>query len=229
MARVARSKHSSSIVSIVQKTDVQCFRDDHDRNTFIDILQKAQSTYQFQCYAFCLLNDHAFRLIIDTKGRNISKIMQSITITYAMYRQAKTKLFPQRFKSKPLLNQEDVLNEIGNINQKTHTRYNSYCIYHEKLSSDLDFMSLVLPHSFKITTETVPSMSDEEVIAKVHDYLHRNQCTLDDLKRNKQKRNQCLLELRRELPCSLKQLGIAFGGLSESTVSKILKQMEQTD
>lgn len=228
MARVARSKHPSSILSVVQKTDVQCFRDDQDRDKFIDILQKAQNTYQFQCYAFCLLNDHAFRLIIDTKGRSISKIMQSITIAYAMYRQSATKLFPQRFKSKPLLNQSDILQEIGNINQKTSTRYNSYCIYHEKLSSDLDFMSLILPHSFKITTETAQSMSDEEVIVKVNEYLQNNQCSLEELKRDKHKRNLCLLELRRSLPCSLKQLGIAFGGLSESTVSKILKQMEQT-
>jgi len=60
------------------------FRDDADYRYFLDMLASRKEKYNFILYAFCLLPTH-YHLLIETKDKNISKIMQAINTSYSLY------------------------------------------------------------------------------------------------------------------------------------------------
>lgn len=227
MARTARKIQDTSIYSIEQQSKVQLFRNDADRQKMIDIVSNAQKKFGFTCYAFCLLSDYGFKFILDVKDKNISNIVSSISIAYALYRKADTKLFTQRFKSIPLYSKEEVSKIVQLINRPSDSRYNSYCFYHQNNSDPLDWLVDVHHQPIEIIREK-KSAEIEDADHLLKQWLMKNDCCMDDLKKNKPLRNECIVRLHRETNCSMKQLGSLFGGLSESLVSKIIKNTEQT-
>src|SRR4030042_3905105 len=60
------------------------FRDDKDYEYFMELLRSRKEKYNFILYAFCLLPGH-YHLLIETKDKNISKIMQAINTSYSLY------------------------------------------------------------------------------------------------------------------------------------------------
>lgn len=60
------------------------FRDDADYAYFIEMLRSRKEKYNFILYAFCLLPGH-YHLLMETKDKNISKIMQAINTSYSLY------------------------------------------------------------------------------------------------------------------------------------------------
>ena len=67
--------------------------------------------------------------------------------------------------------------------------------------------------------------SEHEINSRTYlqKYLDDHGLTFDDLLNDKKLRNQAIFELRQNSSCTLKRLSVAFN-LSESTISKILKQ-----
>jgi len=223
LARQARNSQNSSIYSIIQKTSEECFRDDKDRNIFLDILKNTQNKYGFQCYAYCLLHNHSFKLIIDTKGSSISQIMQSISISYALYRKSDNKLFTQRFHSKPLSGIDDIIREIATVNQETTSIYNSYCIYNPDIQHQIDWLKPINHQDIEI----LPSKKDFVDRRTLQDdllfWLNEKQLTLESIKKDKTIRNQTIRLFYKQNRCTLNQLGWLFG-LTESSVSKIVNE-----
>jgi DNA-directed RNA polymerase specialized sigma subunit len=64
--------------------------------------------------------------------------------------------------------------------------------------------------------------SVEEADSRIGEILNRKGISLVELLKDKEERNRMILQLRRESTLSLKQIGGLMGGLSESTVSKII-------
>lgn len=60
------------------------FREEADYIYFLELLKKRKRKYNFKLYAFCLLPRH-YHLLIETKDKNISKIMQAINTSYSLY------------------------------------------------------------------------------------------------------------------------------------------------
>ncbi|NLP28574.1 MAG: transposase [Clostridia bacterium] len=105
MPRVARVKHPGAILHIMIRSisEVPLFKDNRDRNKYLELLKKYMDLYRFRLYAYCLMTTHA-HFIIDCSGADISKIMKSINQSYAMYYNKRHNrhghLFQDRFKSK---------------------------------------------------------------------------------------------------------------------------------
>ena len=78
------------------------FRDDGDRQKFIDIIQKKQSEVEISFYAYCLMDNH-IHLVLKENNNEISLIMKGIATSYAMYFNLKYgrvgHVFQDRFKS----------------------------------------------------------------------------------------------------------------------------------
>lgn len=226
MARKARKSQLTSIYSINQTSDQILFRDDTDRQTMMEIIKEAQRKYDFHCYAFCLLSDYGFKIILDVKDKDISRILSSISISYALYRKSEAKLFTRRFKSKPLFAKEEVIAEVNRINQTSDSTYNSYCFYNENAKETLDWLVDIQQQDIEI--KQIKKSSDIDAAQlMLEDWMKHNGCCSDDLKKDKMLRNRCIARLHKETNCSMKQLGILFGGISESSISKILKEIEQ--
>ena len=221
MPRQARHLDNSTLLLITQKSESDLFRNNHDRDEMMDIMRSAKNKYGFECYGYCLLDDRQFKLILDTKGRNISTIMSSVLVAYANYRQAEGKLFKGRFHSKALHNQAELQEAMALIHKKTNSQYNSYC-FHNNQSP--------LPQQFSINLDTDSvafgeidsTLNLEEAQLKLQSWMQAKGCNLDKLKKDKTLRNQCIMEFRKTTNCSLKTIGLLFE-ISESSVSKIVK------
>jgi hypothetical protein len=221
MARKARHSDHGSLLSITQRSEVGLFRDNADREMMLMILQKVQAKFAYECYAYCLLDDKIFRLILDTKGRNISSIMSSILVAYSNYRGAEGKLFTGRFVSKSLHNEQELLLEIETIHNKTNSQFNSYCFHCQEAKR---------PEQFKISIDATTivfgeidtTLSLEEAQGKLSLWMRAKGCDRTKLMNDKTLRNQCIAEFRKTTNCSLKTIGLLFD-ISESSVSKIIK------
>lgn len=225
MARKARKEFKTNVFSIVQQSNEKVFTDDHDRRAFIKILEQTQFKFGFLVYAYCLLDDYRFKLIIDVKKQSISRIMQSLVVSFTHYRNSHNKLFPQRFKSKPLYSKEEVMAEINNINMKTNSIFNSYCMVNKSLNQTFNWLTPIDNQPIEFIESTEPT-TDQQLQNMLVDFLKQHDCDMVKIKINKELRNQCILRLRQQSNCSLKQIGILLGGLSESTISKIIKNHE---
>lgn len=220
MARKARHSNNSTLLSITQKSTSLLFRDDQDREMMLKILKQAQTTFDYECFAYCLLDEHVFKLIIDTKGRNISTIMSSILMSYSSYRKAEGKLFSGRFSSLALTSEQALEAEIDQLHQKTNSQYNSYCFHCQEAKRPEQF-KINLDHHLINIGETESTLSIDEAREKLESWMRQKGCDPLTLKKNKTLRNQCIHEFRRTSNCSLKTMGLLFS-ISESSVSKIL-------
>lgn len=105
MPRVARIKHPGAILHIMIRSisEVPLFKDNRDRDKYLQLLKKYMNLFRFRLYAYCLMTTHG-HFIIDCAGADISKIMKSINQSYAMYYNKRHErhghLFQDRFKSK---------------------------------------------------------------------------------------------------------------------------------
>ncbi len=220
MARKARSVDNSTLISITQKSKVALFRDDQDREMMLKILKQTQDKFGYECFAYCLLDEKIFQLILDTKGRSISAIMSSILMSYRAYRQVEGKLFVGRFTSKPIHDEKELGQEIALIQKQSQSQYNSYCFHCQDARHPEQFR--VNLNTRSLTIGAIESnLSLEEARLKLQTWMNQKGCDPQTFKQDKDLRNQCLFEFRRNTNCSLKVLGSLFE-LSESTVSKIL-------
>lgn len=141
MCRSARVKVKFGIYHIMIRsiTEVFLFRDDCDKDTYLEILKRYKSMYGFKIYAYCLMNNHA-HFMIYSNGADISKIMHGINLSYVKYYNEKYKrrgpLFQDRFNSKIVTNDSyaKVLSLYIHNNPKDIPGYSS-CVDRYKYSS----------------------------------------------------------------------------------------------
>jgi REP element-mobilizing transposase RayT len=114
MPRVARIKNDQGIYHIMVKsiTELLLFKDEADKQKFMELVKKYKTIYNFKLYAFCLMDNHG-HFIIDSSGNDISKIMHCINQCYSMYYNKKYNrkgpVFADRFKSVLIQNNRQLL------------------------------------------------------------------------------------------------------------------------
>ena len=219
MPRKARQSLQSNLILVTQKSNIHMYRDDHDRDVFLDLLKKVQSNFNCVVMAFCCFDEDAFQIVMDTNGANISKIIQSLTIRYALHRRSEEKLFIQRFKTKALMDESEVRNAIVNLLEGKED-YVGCCMFSDKLQK-YDWIKPYSNIQFLNLKKDDAVQPDSDFQDKLDDYLRNHQISLDEIIKNKEKRNMCIKHFRREMDCSLAKLGKVFK-LSESSVSKII-------
>jgi REP element-mobilizing transposase RayT len=104
MPRIPRQKGEFTTYHIIlrgnEKKDI--FLNSRDKERFLEILDTTKRKYNFLIYAYCLMDNH-LHLIIYDNGNDISLIMKSLNVSYAMYYNKKYKrvghLFQDRYKS----------------------------------------------------------------------------------------------------------------------------------
>jgi hypothetical protein len=219
MARKARIKNEFGIFHIVQHGG-NCrtlFQNDLDREKFLSILERSKKKFNFVLHGYCLLDPNTYDLIIDVNGGDLSKIMKSINIAYAMYVKCDGKLFLDRYKSTLLDNEVQLYESKSNIKNKklsleTNNKYN---MCYENIQP-IEIASLDLDDCDNCIKCINTANKKLELI------LNNKGISISDLNTDKELRNQLIKSFRKSSTLSLKSLGQLFGGLSESSVSKIL-------
>jgi len=91
---------------------MEIYRDSHDRLKYLDILHRVKKKFTYELFAFCLMTNHNHLLIKEGKTE-ISKVMASINIRYAMYFNKKYQrvgsLFQERYRSEPIRSEPQLL------------------------------------------------------------------------------------------------------------------------
>ena len=234
MARTARIKDDFGTFLIRQTGGGErvLFENEGDRYRFMEILKRTQSNFNFKLYAYCLLSDNEYQLVLDTNGSDLSKVMKSINIGYAMYVKCKGRLFKDRYRSTLMNDRDETLKTIGALHDRSKeaTEWNSFCVYSGKSPLKLDWVS---PLKKEDTEPADALQSDkecrdclhtlEEAKAKLSSIAQDSGQTLDELLNDRELRNQMIHDFRKRTTLSLKEIGVLFGGISESTVCKIIK------
>jgi REP element-mobilizing transposase RayT len=215
MARQARIKDNYGVYYITQHSSGcrPLFESDDDRTVFIDILQKAVNKFNCKILDYCAQDNSQYHLIIDVNKGDLSKIMKSINIPYAMYAKCDGKLFKDRYKSRPMIDSQDIEATRSMIAEaiKTNGGFSSFCV------------SEIIPCSEPVDTHCVECIScKNEAYLKLNEIAKDSAMSVEYLLKDKELRNQLIRDFRKTSTLSLKAIGEVFGGLSESSVSKII-------
>lgn len=96
----------------------EIFYDNIDRKKFLYCLKMTKEKYKYDLYAYILMNNHIHLMIMDEEN-NLSKIIQSLATSYALYFNKKYErighVFYNRFKSKSIETMSYFLNVIRYI------------------------------------------------------------------------------------------------------------------
>lgn len=210
MARQARIKNDFGIFYIQQISgDEQVlFRSDEDRRYFVDLIHQGAQNFQFELISYCAVSEREYHLVLRLNGSDLSKIMKSINISYAMYRKESHHLYKDRYKSQWVENEEALKLLLAKLHceGKAESPWNQFC---------------------KLVQSSAPC---EECIKAVDQAQHwlTQKCQAENLEfskvlKDKPLRNDWILQLRKKSTLSLKEIGEIFGGISESSVCKIIK------
>lgn len=252
MARKAREKRLFCTYLIEQRgpENQKIFSNESDKQMFLGILKKTKEKYNFKLFGYCI-EDNAFKLMLYDNGNDISKIMRSINISFAMkykciYEDCGN-LFKERFKSIIVEGREEFLRITGRIHDEiavikvTEDSFGKYCDYINERYNSLDDMvkgSKGIDISEEIFgAHFINYQKDDEIASedlclecineakkRLDKRLDEMNISFDDMIRDKGVRNQLICEFRKNSTIKLKELGALFGGLSESAVCKILNK-----
>ncbi len=214
MARTARQAAPEGIYYISQMgTDHrELFVSDAERSKFLELIKESKRKYGFKLYAYCLENANAYHLVIHSNGSDLSMIMKSLNIAYAMYIKSDKPIFKDRYKSELILSRCDF------------DRICSQVVCSKVLGSCFNSESEICDHDDPFKTECKSCIkSSEEALIKLTEIATIEKIPLENLLKDKERRNELIVELRKTSLLSLKDIGELFGGLSESTICKILK------
>lgn len=241
MPRQSREKDEYGIYYIRQQGSKAepLFRDGKDRREFLQILEDKKQRFGFKVYAYCIKQGEAYHLMIDANGSDISQVMKSLNISYALYRKSSEALFKDRYYSKLLSDHEGVKSIFEEIHQEGKDEeegYNSYCFYNEeklKATTLVDTEDLNVLLHCQGTFQKEPNChgcieSYEEAEKILHQELQALELDQKAFLKDKKLRNQKIWEFRKKTTLSLKELGNLFGGLSESSICKVIKNQDPT-
>ena len=83
MARPLRIEYPGAVYHITSRGNEKklIFKDEGDREIFLDILSQIDKRYNWLCHAYCLMNNH-YHLIIETPDGNLSAGMRQLNGVY---------------------------------------------------------------------------------------------------------------------------------------------------
>jgi putative transposase len=117
MARPLRIEYPGAVYHITCRGNEKkaIFRNNLDRESFLDILDQSQKIYSIRLFSYVLMNNH-FHLLLETPLGNLGQFMRRFNITYTSYfNRAHDRvghLFQGRYKS-ILVEKESYLSELS--------------------------------------------------------------------------------------------------------------------
>lgn len=216
MARTARVKEAFGTYYITQSSSGcrPLFMCDEDRQFFIKILQSTVDKFNCRIIEYCVQANDTYHLIVDVNGGDLSKIMKSINIPYGMYAVCDGKLFKDRYKSESIESLEHLDHIRASIQQAVidDGGFSSFCI------------SEITPCTAIEAPCTDCILTKDEAYEQLTSKALTKHGSVEAFLKDKPSRNNLIKSIRRTSTLSMKDIGDVFGGLSESTVSKILNQ-----
>ncbi|WP_347275324.1 transposase [Candidatus Kuenenia sp.] len=92
LARLLRIQYEDALYNVTCRGNERksIFRDDHDKDVFLELLNDGLKTYNIILYCYVLMDNH-FHLLLETPLANLSKFMRWFNITYTFHYKKKAK------------------------------------------------------------------------------------------------------------------------------------------
>lgn len=238
MPRQARVKDNFGTYHIYQRSqdERELFRNEADRTVFWQVLTEASERFPVRLLGYCLLDATSYHLLIKLDGCDISKLMKSINISYVRGINAAAGLFRDRYQSELIHSAEDIdaLREKLKMRARGKMKWNSFCHFDQQALSEA---GLRIANTEEILEDEgrIMNCSGEDCLNSIEDVqvflnekLERQNLDFETMLRMQELRNDLICECRLRSTLSLKQIGELFGGLSESSISKIIKQHKRS-
>lgn len=149
LARQARVKSKTGIYHVMLRGN-ECkpvFRDEEDKNRFVEIMLQKKEEAGSLIYAYCVMDNHVHMVVHEREtGQPLETLMKRIGVTYALYFNRKYKrvghVFQDRFRSEAIEAEPYMLSLIryihsnpvkANISQELNYAWSSYWRYSGKL------------------------------------------------------------------------------------------------
>ena len=239
MARQARSRELFGVYHITQQggSGRPLFSDRKDREKWLELVGRVRGEFGFKLYAYCASDSNEYHLVLNLQGADISKIMKSINIAYAMYAKSPDQLFRDRYKSRLLKTSDELLVLLASIHRRSQREtgnpdpYNSFCSYRGVLkdppipvdTDDIRRLAEVFPDSSGRPSCDGCLQTMDSARSHLQRIASESGLTVAMVLSDKKLRNRLICRFRQESTLSLKELGQLLGNLSESTVSKIIR------
>ena len=116
MARPLRIEYEGAVYHVTSRGNErkQIFKDDQDREMFLNTIKNVRERYNLLCHAYCLMDNH-YHLIIETPEGNLSRGMRQLNGVYTQMFNNKHKrvghIFQGRYKA-VLIQKESHLLEV---------------------------------------------------------------------------------------------------------------------
>ena len=104
MSRPLRIEYAGAVYHVTSRGNEKkpVFKDDHDREVFLNTLQHVNKRYNWICHAYCLMTNH-YHLLIETPEGNLSLGMRQLNGVYTQlfnkYHGRNGHLFQGRYKA----------------------------------------------------------------------------------------------------------------------------------
>lgn len=104
MARKQRTHYEGALYHVICRGNNReyIFKENHEKEKYIELLRNYKKRYNFQIYAYCIMGNHA-HMLIEVGEFPLSKIMQGIQQVYTYYYNKKNDrsghVFEQRYKA----------------------------------------------------------------------------------------------------------------------------------
>ena len=119
---MARQKSSTKVYHVILRGNAKqdIFLDKQDYYKFFREICNTKEKYQYELYAYCLMTNHVHLILYD-KNENLSRTLQSLTVSYSSYWNKKYErvghLFQNRFLSKNVETKEYLKNLCRYVHQ----------------------------------------------------------------------------------------------------------------
>ena len=251
MPRASRKKSSTNVYHVIlrgnNKQDI--FFDEKDYKKFLKEIKNTKEKYEYELYAYCLMTNHVHLILYDRK-ENLSKIMQSLEVTYSSYFSKKYEkvghLFQNRFLSKPVetkeylmqvcryIHQNPVKAGISSVDDYKWSSYNEYIDSKKVIVSTKILLSLfgnsekeAIKHFQGFHNDNKENINDEyeyEIITKFTDEEAKIKI-MEVLKlENLEEINNFSVKLRNEKIRKLEDIK----GISKAQVARVLGTCNRT-
>jgi len=144
ISRAPRKKSNTKVYHIIIRgiNRQNIFLDKQDLRKFLKEVKRTEEVYKYKLYAYALMPNHVHFIIYD-ENNSLSKIMQSLNISYTIYFNKKYErtghLLENRFKSKIIDEESYLKNVIRYIHKNPENagikKYYPWTSYHEYISN----------------------------------------------------------------------------------------------
>ena len=86
MARPLRIEYPGAFYHVINRGQRReaIFDDDRDRERFLSCLARMSTLFRVRLHAYCLMTNH-YHLILETSEANLSRAIQWLNVSYAVY------------------------------------------------------------------------------------------------------------------------------------------------